>query len=118
MEQRKEIKRLYKETPVVAGVYQIHNKINGKRFIASTRNIKTLNGVKFSLETGVYVVKELQNDWKTYGSDSFEITVLEKLKKKEDSLYDEKKELEKLETKWLEHFQPYDLKGYNKRKMK
>ncbi len=118
MDQRKELKRLYKETPIIAGVFQILNKRNGKRFIASTRNMKTLNGLKFSLENGVYVVRELQADWNKYGADAFEITTLEQLKKKKEGYFDEKRELEKLEEKWLEHYQPYGEKGYNTRKVK
>ncbi|MDP4164867.1 MAG: GIY-YIG nuclease family protein, partial [Bacillota bacterium] len=87
---------------------------NHKIFIGSTRNVKTLNGVKFSLDTGTNYNKKLQKEWTEYGKDVFEFTVLEKLKVNEDiKYYNEKEELEKLESKWLNEYQPYGDRGYN-----
>ncbi|MEH7749426.1 GIY-YIG nuclease family protein, partial [Neobacillus drentensis] len=37
MDRKKELKQLYKETPVEAGIYQIKNTKNQKSFIASTK---------------------------------------------------------------------------------
>ncbi|MFP7443715.1 GIY-YIG nuclease family protein [Bacillus infantis] len=113
MDRRKELKNQFKEVPVEAGVFQIKNKHNHKMFIGSTRNLKTLNGLKFSLETGSYVNKPLQEDWRKYGMDAFEISVIEVLKKKEDPYYNEKEALAEMEEKWHEHFQPYGEKGYH-----
>ncbi|MDP4170961.1 MAG: GIY-YIG nuclease family protein, partial [Bacillota bacterium] len=80
MDRKKELKYLFKETHVEAGVYKIENTENHKIFIGSTRNIKTLNGVKFSLDTGTNYNKKLQKEWTECGKDVFEFTVLEKLK--------------------------------------
>lgn len=113
MDRKKELKQLYKETPVEAGVYQIKNTKNKKIFVGSTRNLKTLNGLKFSLEVGSCVHKELQQDWNQFGKEAFEFEVLEILEKKKDVYMDEKRELEKLEAKWLERLQPYGDRGYN-----
>lgn len=113
MERKKELKQLYKETPIEAGVYQITNTKNNKLFIGSTRNLRTLNGAKFMLKNGGHTNKQLQEDANLYGADVFEFQVLEVLKKKETGYFDEKKELEKLELKWLEKIQPYGDKGYN-----
>ncbi len=60
-------------------------------FTGRTRYIKTLNGLKFSLETGSYVHKHLQEDWKRFGKDAFDIPVLEVLKEKEDPYLKERK---------------------------
>ncbi|MGG3451205.1 GIY-YIG nuclease family protein [Domibacillus aminovorans] len=114
MDRKKELKQQYKETTIEAGIYQIKNMVNGKTFIASTRNLKTLNGRKFELEAGSSTHKELQKEWNEFGKDSFEFDVLEVLKKKENGFFDEKRELEKLEEKWLEKLQPYGENGYNK----
>ncbi|MDQ0272670.1 GIY-YIG nuclease family protein [Cytobacillus purgationiresistens] len=113
MDRKKELKQLYKESEIEAGVYQIKNKQTGKVFVASTPNLKTLNGKKFMLKNGTFINKELQADWNRAGEDAFEITVLEVLKKKKDGYFNEKIELEKLEEKWLEQLQPFGDKGYN-----
>ena len=50
MDHKKEIKRQFKESKSVAGVYQIKNIQNQKVFLGSTLNLKTLNGKTFQLE--------------------------------------------------------------------
>jgi GIY-YIG catalytic domain len=116
MQTKKEIKQLYKEIPIEAGVYRIKNTVNNKSFVASTRNLKTLNGVKFTLENHSHMNKQLQEDWLYYGKDAFTFETLEILKKKDKGFFDEKRELQKLEEKWLDHIQPYGDQGYNKQK--
>jgi group I intron endonuclease len=101
MDRKKEMKQIYKEIPIEAGIYQIKNTKNQKIFIGSTKNLKTLNGVKFMLDTGNNTNKKLQKEWKQYGMDAFEFEVLEILKKKETGYFIEKDELRKLEEKWL-----------------
>lgn len=116
MERKKELKQLYKETAVKAGIYQIENQENGKKFIGSTKNLKTLNGVKFMLENDTHLNKELQSDWKLFGKEAFEFKVLEELKEQTDPMANPKKELERLEEKWLNELEPYDGQGYNSKK--
>ncbi|KMY55364.1 MULTISPECIES: GIY-YIG nuclease family protein [Bacillaceae] len=118
MDRKKELKQQYKETKIEAGIYQIKNTKNGKVFIGSTRNLKTLNGKRFELNMGSNTNKELQREWKEFGDTAFEFEVLEILKKKETGYFDEKKELEKLEEKWLEKVKPYGERGYNREKAK
>lgn len=113
MERKKELKQQFKETEVEAGIYQIKNHVNEKIFIGSTRNLRTLNGVKFTLKTGTNYNKALQSDWNQFGEEAFSIDVLEKLKKKEDPYFNEKEALEELEEKWLEKLQPYGERGYH-----
>lgn len=116
MNRKKELRQQYKEIPIEAGVFQIKNTVNNKIFVASTRNFKTLNGTKFSLETNGYTSnKELQKDWNEYGKDAFTFDILEKLKKSDNPYYNEKKALADLEEKWLEELQPYGERGYNRK---
>lgn len=117
MDRKKALKQQFKETKVEAGIYQIKNTINNKKLIGSTKNIKTLNGIKFMLEMNTYTTnKELQKDWNQYGKDAFTFEILEILKKKDDDpYYNEKEALLKLEEKWLEKLQPYGERGYNKK---
>ncbi|URM34762.1 GIY-YIG nuclease family protein [Cytobacillus firmus] len=116
MERKRELKQQFKETPIEAGVYQIKNTVNNKIFIGSTNNLKSLNGVRFSLETNTYMPnRELQDEWNQFGKEAFEIDILEKLKKKDDPYFNEKEALEKLEEKWLEELQPFGKKGITRK---
>ena len=116
MDRRKQLNQMYQEIPIIAGIYQVKNLKNQKMFIRSTRNLKTINGVKFTLESGTHINKELQKDWQQYGADAFSIEVLEELKKSEEPYFNEKEALKELETKWLEQLQPYGEQGYNRKK--
>ncbi|KAB7671786.1 GIY-YIG nuclease family protein [Bacillus sp. B1-b2] len=116
MDRKKELKQQYKETPIEAGVYKITNLKNGKICVVSTRNVKTINGVKFSLENGGHTNKKLVEEWKMYGKEAFEFEVIEILKPKDDPYYNEKEELTKLEDKWLDILQPFGERGYNAEK--
>lgn len=116
MDRKRELKQLYKETKTEAGVYQIKNTQNGKIFVGSTRNLKTLSGKRFSLEVGTDTNKKLQSEWKEFGKEAFVFEILEVLKKKESGYFDEKNELKKLEEAWLNKLQPYGEHGYNREK--
>lgn len=116
MDRKKELKQLYKETRIEAGVYQIKNMKNQKIFIGSTRNLKSLNGAKFMLDMGSHTNKELQEEWSQFGKDAFTFEVLEILKKKETPYFNEKEALLEIENKWLEQLQPYGERGYNRKK--
>lgn len=112
-ERRKELIQQYKEIKIEAGVYQIKNTKNGKVFVASTVNLKTMNGKRMMLDGGGHKNKKLQEEWKKFGKEAFVLEVLEVLKEKEDGYFDRAGELKKLEQKWLENLQPYGEKGYN-----
>jgi len=110
---RKELVRLYKEMKPEAGVYQIRNTKNSKVFVASTVNLKTMNGKRMMLDGGTHKNRKLQEEWNKFGGEAFLLEVLEILKEKEDGFFDKTGELKKLENKWLEKLQPYGDSGYN-----
>jgi len=117
MNRKAELKQQYKEThKTEAGVYRIVNTKNQKMFVASTPNLKTLNGKEFQLKMGGHYNRELQTEWNEYREEAFRFEVLEVLEKKETGYFDAAYELEKLEEKWLEKLQPYGDRGYNKQK--
>ncbi|SOC23538.1 hypothetical protein SAMN05880501_115102 [Ureibacillus xyleni] len=113
MDRKKELKHQYQEIEIIAGVYQIKNTENGKILIESTRNLKTINGVKFTLNNNTHFNKKLQKDWNKFGKDAFLIEVLETLKKEDSPYFNEKEALKELEEKWLSKCQPFDDAGYN-----
>jgi hypothetical protein len=113
IDRRKELIRLYKEMKPQAGVYQIKNTKNQKVFVASTVNLKTMNGKRMMLDGGTHKNKKLQEEWNKFGGEAFLLEVLEVLEEKEDGYFDKAGELKKLENKWLEKLKPYGEAGYN-----
>ncbi|UOQ49901.1 GIY-YIG nuclease family protein [Gracilibacillus caseinilyticus] len=115
MDRKKELKQQYKDSPIDGGIYQVKNTINQKIMIVSTQDFKTMNGLKFMLNTNSYMPnKLLQQEWNEYGMDAFTINILERLDKEDRPFFTVKEELAKLEEKWLEKLQPYGDKGYHK----
>ncbi|MGG0655262.1 GIY-YIG nuclease family protein [Rummeliibacillus pycnus] len=114
MDHKKELKEQYKDIPIQAGVYKITNTQNKKVFIGSFNNLKRLNGLKFMLRTNTFSNQLLQKEWNEFGPDVFTIETVEMLKKPDEGYFDAKKELEKIEQKWIDQLQPFDDKGYNK----
>ncbi|MFC7687938.1 GIY-YIG nuclease family protein [Ureibacillus sp. GCM10028918] len=114
MDRKKQLKQQFQEIETVAGVYQIKNKVNGKLFVESTRNLKTINGVKFTLNNNTHMNKKLQSDWNEVGKEAFTIEILDTLKNDEDNpYYNEKEALKELEQKWLDQLKPFGENGYN-----
>ena len=123
MERRAALKREYKESPRQIGVYQIKNQVNGKIFVASSRNLHGTKG-RFEFEQlheGIaqgWFSKELQREWREFGAINFTFEVLEQLKPMTDPNYDYTEDLKTLEELWLEKLQPYQEHGYNVKKVK
>ncbi|MFJ7934694.1 DUF2087 domain-containing protein [Sporosarcina sp. NPDC096371] len=113
MDYKKELKLKAKEEKTRYGIFQIKNVANGKLFVGSTPNFKTLNGLKFSLNNGVSTQKELQADWNDYGKEQFEFVELVVVDEKDWQGISKKKILEKLLEKWLEELRPFGENGYN-----
>lgn len=112
---RRELKRMAREQKTEAGVYAIRNTQNGKRWVESTRNLRTINGQRFQLDTGVHRNQALQQEWSQFGAEAFVFEVLEVLEREENEsiYYDELDELKKLKAKWLEELHPFGERGYN-----
>jgi len=99
------------------GVYQIRNLINGKIFLGSAKNLQAkLNSNKFQLDHGAHMNSELQKDYSELGEKNFAFEIVDYLKPKEEAGYDYTEDLTVLEEMWLEKLQPYEEKGYNRRK--
>ncbi|MFZ5943181.1 MAG: GIY-YIG nuclease family protein [Bacillota bacterium] len=117
MDRRKELKMAYKETPPPMGVYQIRNKVNGKILVGSSMNLPgKFNSSSFQLNFNSYPIKELQGDWKIFGSDSFAFEILETLEYEKMPKENWRTAVSEMEEKWLNSLQPYCQKGYNKLK--
>ena len=111
---RAEIKRTYKQKIPDMGIYQIKNKVNGKIYIDSSKNLEgTRNSRLFQLKMGKIVFnRELQKELNEFGADCFEFSVLDVLDNLEpgDNI---DRLLSSLELHWLEKLQPFGERGYN-----
>ena len=73
---RKELTRKYKMTPRPAGVYRVHNSVNGMSLVGSSPNLPgMLNRQRFQLEHGSHPDLELQEDWNKCGPTAFTFEV-------------------------------------------
>ena len=80
MDRKKELKEQYKQMKTEMGILILQNKVNNKYLLLPTQNLKgMINRVKFQLKSGGYPNKELQQEWKEFGEDNFEIRILETL---------------------------------------
>lgn len=114
---RKKAKLDYKQTPRPAGIIQIKNQINGKIYIETSPNLDgAFNKHKAQLKFGSHRNKNLQQDWNEFGPENYSFEILEQLKPNEDIAYNFADDLKILEEIWLDKLQPFDEKGYNKKK--
>jgi len=115
MSDRKDLQRHYKETPRQMGVYRIHNKVNGKSFVGSARDVPgKLNGQRFQLRMRMHRNAVLQQEWDQYGSDAFVFEALDLLEPGDAPDYDPTEDLQVLEDLWLQKLQPFGERGYNR----
>ena len=115
MNRRQELQQEYKETAVQAGIFQIRNLSNGKVFLKSSPNLKTMSGQRFQLESNAHRNKVLQQEWNNFGKDAFVFEILETLSQEELSSLLAKDRLRQLEEKWINQLQPFGERGYHSR---
>ena len=114
---KKAAKLAYKAYRSPMGVFQISNLVNGKLFVGSSMDLRSIfNRIRFQLYAGAHPNKPLEADWKQYGTGKFEFEVLEEIPPQADPNYNYAADLETLEDLWLEKLEPYGDKGYNERK--
>ncbi|MCB0600538.1 MAG: GIY-YIG nuclease family protein [Saprospiraceae bacterium] len=113
MKSRKELKQAYAQMKHPIGVFQIKNIANGKIFIGSSVNLSAMwNRLRMQLKSGTHTNKALQEDWDHLGEDQFLYEVLEEIPQNEEKDYS--RDLDALETMYLESLQPFSPRGYNR----
>jgi hypothetical protein len=112
---KKKLKEDYKNAVPEKGIFAIKNIKNGKTFLGSSLN---LNGVwnknKFGLEMGGHKNEALQKDWNALGEESFTFEIIETLKPNVDPQYNYDEDLKILEMMWIDKYQPFAEKCYNR----
>lgn len=63
----------------ISGIYAIHNKINGKRYIGSSKSVhyRWKGNHLPQLKTNTHYNRHLQSAWNKYGEEAFDFVVLE-----------------------------------------
>lgn len=118
MKDRREIKRDYQQAWLPKGVYQLRNTVNGKVLIGSSLNLPAMkNRIFFGLRQGdsIKFTKDLLDDWRKYGEDTFVFEVLDELEPADDPGRDYADEVKVLEELWLDKLRPFGERGYNRK---
>ena len=114
---KKRLKEDYKQTHTPMGIYQIRCLANGKVLLGASLNLPgILNSNRFQLKIGKHPNKRLQADWSRFGSEKFSFEILDELTATEGVDHDYRQDLASLEELWLDKLQPYDERGYNKKR--
>jgi hypothetical protein len=114
VDRKKELKEQYKQMKTDMGIYVIECKLNNKYYLETTQNLKgKMNSSRFQLDMGSFRNYELQKDWKEYGAENFQISVLEQLEyDKDESKTDYSQELEIMKAIWEEKLAKENKQSY------
>jgi hypothetical protein len=114
----KAAKKLYKQIVPPMGIYRIQNLDNEKIYIGRSADLNgKINSERFQLRNNMHMNKELQNDFNNLGEGKFVFEILDSLQPKEEPNHNYDGDLQTLEAMWLEKLQPFDTKGYHKKKL-
>jgi len=114
---RKELKEEFRQMKYRMGVFRITNLVNGRVFIGSSTDLVAIwHAQKFQLNAGIHSYEQLQKNWNQFDPESFSYEIIEDLNQKDTETTDIRHELTALEALVMEELQPYDEKGYNRKK--
>jgi len=109
MTNKKALKAAYKLQKPTMGVYQILNRINGKRLIEDSTDIPAKwNRHQTELRFGSHRNTDFQKDWNEYGKENFEFSILSKLETEENETLNIGQELKMLKEMVLEEMGDFD----------
>jgi hypothetical protein len=77
---KKQLTKDYKQQKQRAGIYSVHNKVDNKMYIGTSKNLPAvLRRFEFTLKMGSFPFQQLIDDYKRLGEDNFEIKILDEL---------------------------------------
>lgn len=113
---KKQISKDYKQQKQPAGVYAVHNKIENKMYIGTSKNLPAVvRRFEFTLQMESFPYQDLIDDYKKLGKDNFEIKILDELELKNETEKEITSELNELEELWIEKLKKDGVKFYNKK---
>ncbi len=112
---KKQLIKEYKSQKQLAGIYAVHNKIDNKMYVGTSKNLPAvIRRFKFTLQMGSFPYQDLIVDYKKLGKDNFEIKILDELELKNEAEKEIDTELTSLEELWIEKLRSEGIKFYNK----
>lgn len=113
---KKQIKSAYKQQKQPAGIYAVHNKVDNKMYIGTSKNLPAVvRRFEFTLQMESFPYQDLIDDYKRLGKDKFEIKVLDELELRNETDKEIGTELTALEEMWIEKLKSEGVKFYNKK---
>ncbi len=113
---KKQLTKDYKLQKQPVGVYAVHNKIDNKMFIGTSKNLPAvIRRFEFTLQMESFPYQDLIDDFKKLGKDNFEIKILDELELKNETDKEITAELNQLEELWIEKLKDDGVSFYNKK---
>jgi len=113
---KKQLTKDYKQQKQPAGIYAVHNKIDNKMYIGTSKNLPAvIRRFEFTLTMGNFPYQELIDDYKNLGKDNFEVKILDELELKNETEKEIDTELNSLEELWIEKLKGDGVSFYNKK---
>lgn len=111
---RRALVRQYKESRLPAGVFTLTNQSNGRVYVGGSLNLDgAMNRMRFELNLRSHRNKPLQQDWIAHGADCFSFAVVDRIKERDDPLFDYRAELDGMLELWREEIPCHGDSGYN-----
>lgn len=113
---KKQLTKDYKMQKQPAGIYAVHNKVDNKMYIGTSKNLPAvIRRFEFTLQMENFPYQDLIDDYKKLGKDNFEIRVLDELEIKNETEKEINAELNELEELWIEKLKDDGVSFYNKK---
>ncbi|MDD2793061.1 MAG: GIY-YIG nuclease family protein [Sediminibacterium sp.] len=114
MSNKKALKASYKQMKFRVGVFRIINTMNNKVLIEGSVNLDSIiKRHQFELKSGAHKNEALQKDWNEFGADHFQFEILSEIQQDDNNQTDYRKEAKKLESMFIEEYQPFGTRGYH-----
>lgn len=110
---RADLRRRYREEGPPLGVHAVRNSVDGWMLVGSSRNPPFAeNALRFRLRLGSHRDRALQADGKAHGEGALTGEVPHE--RRPGPGVDVRGALDALERSWLDEFQPYGERGYDR----
>ena len=111
---RRALVRQYKDSRLPAGVFTLTNQSNGRVYVGGSLNLDgAMNRMRFELNLRSHRNKPLQQEWIAHGAECFSFAVVDRIKERDDPLFDYRGELDGMLELWREEIPCHGDSGYN-----